>query len=67
MSAKKRFYKSVTTATEDDGVAIHLDGRAVKTPAGSAVRLPTPALAGAVAAEWDDARFLAEILVRAQS
>ncbi|MEC8673233.1 MAG: ATP12 family protein [Pseudomonadota bacterium] len=53
MSAKKRFYKSVTTATEDDGVAIHLDGRAVKTPAGSAVRLPTPALAGAVAAEWD--------------
>ena len=39
MSAKKRFYKSVTTAGEGDGVAIHLDGRAVKTPAGSAVRL----------------------------
>ncbi|MCH2564149.1 MAG: ATP12 family chaperone protein, partial [SAR116 cluster bacterium] len=53
MSAKKRFYKSVTTAGEGDGVAIHLDGRAVKTPAGSAVRLPTSALAAAVAAEWD--------------
>ncbi len=53
MSAKKRFYKSVTTAGEGDGVAIHLDGRAVKTPAGSEVRLPTSALAEAVAAEWD--------------
>ena len=53
MSAKKRFYKSVTTAGEGDGVAIHLDGRAVKTPAGSAVRLPTSALAAAVAVEWD--------------
>ena len=53
MSAKKRFYKSVTTDGQGDGVAIHLDGRAVKTPAGSAVRLPTSALAAAVAAEWD--------------
>ena len=53
MSAKKRIYKSVTTAGEGDGVAIHLDGRAVKTPAGSAVRLPTSALAAAVAREWD--------------
>ena len=53
MSAKKRFYKSVTTAGEGDGVAIRLDGRAVKTPAESALRLPTSALAAAVAAEWD--------------
>ena len=48
MSAKKRFYKSVTTAGEGDGVAIRLDGRAVKTPGESAVRLPTSALAAAV-------------------
>ncbi len=53
MSAKKRFYKSVTTAGGVDGVAIHLDGVAVKTPAGSMVRLPTSALTAAVAAEWD--------------
>ena len=53
MSAKKRFYKSVTTAGGGDGVAIHLDGHAVKTPAGNTVRLPTSALAATVAAEWD--------------
>ena len=51
MSAKKRFYKSVTTAGHGGGIAIHLDGRVVKTPAGSAVRLPTSALAAAIAGE----------------
>ena len=44
----KRFYKEVTVA---DG-AILLDGKPVKTPARAELRLPTPALAEAVAAEW---------------
>lgn len=45
----KRFYKAVTIA---DG-AILLDGRPVRTPARAKLVLPSPALAEAVAAEWD--------------
>jgi chaperone required for assembly of F1-ATPase len=44
----KRFYKEVSVA---DG-AILLDGKPVKTPARAALTLPTPTLAGTVAAEW---------------
>lgn len=49
MTARKRFYKDVTV-TEDLGIA--LDGRTVKTPMKAPLRLPTRALADAVAAEW---------------
>jgi chaperone required for assembly of F1-ATPase len=49
----KRFYKTVSTEVADGGHAIRLDGRAVKTPARADLVLPTPALACAVAAEWD--------------
>jgi len=49
MTARKRFYKDVTV-TEDLGIA--LDGRQVKTPMKAPLRLPTRALAEAVAAEW---------------
>jgi chaperone required for assembly of F1-ATPase len=45
----RRFYKEVAVA---DGGAILLDGKPVKTPARADLILPTPALAGAVAAEW---------------
>ncbi len=51
MTTRKRFYKHVTV-TEDLGIA--LDGRAVKTPMKAPLRLPTRALAEAVAAEWAD-------------
>ncbi len=44
----KRFWKEVAVA---DG-AILLDGRAVRTPARAPLRLPTDALADAVAEEW---------------
>ena len=44
----KRFYREVRT---DDG-AILLDDRPVRTPAREKLRLPTVALAEAVAAEW---------------
>lgn len=46
----KRFYKAVTV-TEQLGIA--LDGRAVKTPLKVPLVLPSPALAEAVAVEWE--------------
>ena len=45
----KRFYKSVSV---DDGNAILLDGRTLKTPRGGALDLPTRSLAEAIAEEW---------------
>ena len=50
MAAKKRFYKSVLLA--DDGLSIQLDGRNLRSPAGSLLRLPTMSLASAIADEW---------------
>lgn len=49
----KRFYKKAEAAKTDDGLAIHLDGRPVKTPSKATLLLPNQALAEAVAAEWD--------------
>lgn len=49
MTTRRRFYKDVTV-TEDLGIA--LDGRPVRTPMKALLRLPTRALAEAVAAEW---------------
>lgn len=48
----KRFYKTVATVPADNGHAITLDTRPVKTPKRAALLLPTSALAHAVAAEW---------------
>ena len=53
MSAKKRFYKTVSLAEESGGLAVTLDGRVVKTPAGTAALLPSHRLADAVAGELD--------------
>ena len=44
----KRFWKDV--AVVEDG--IRLDGRPVRTPARAELKLPTAALAEAVAGEW---------------
>ena len=52
-AAAKRFWKDTAITADDDGYAIMLDGRAVKTPNGSAFRAPTSALADAICAEWD--------------
>ena len=49
----KRFWKAATTAPEEGGFAVLLDGRRVKTPAKQTLILPTEALAALVAAEWD--------------
>jgi chaperone required for assembly of F1-ATPase len=48
--SRRRFYKTVSV-TDDFGIA--LDGRPVKTPMKSLLRLPSLALAEAVAAEWE--------------
>lgn len=48
----KRFYKEVTVAKSDRGFAIHLDGRALKTPRRAALELPAQQLAEAIAEEW---------------
>lgn len=47
---KKRFY---TSATAGEGGAILLDGRPIRTPARNLLQAPTPALAQAIAAEWE--------------
>lgn len=49
----KRFYKHAAAAPADGGFAVELDGRAVKTPAGNPLVLPTQDLAQAIAREWD--------------
>lgn len=49
----KRFWKEVAVLSEEDGFAIHLDGRPVKSPGKRALLLPNAALAEAVAAEWE--------------
>ena len=46
----RRFYKTVSV-TGDLGIA--LDGQLVKTPGKVPLHLPLPALAQAVAAEWE--------------
>ncbi len=49
----KRFYKQAGIAETENGFAIQLDGRTVKTPAGNKLSMPSKRLAEAVAAEWD--------------
>ncbi|MEM9180859.1 MAG: ATP12 family chaperone protein, partial [Pseudomonadota bacterium] len=49
----KRFYKRASVAEEGQGFAILLDGRPIKTPAKTALCVPTHGLADAIAAEWD--------------
>ncbi|MBI4724268.1 MAG: ATPase [Rhodomicrobium sp.] len=49
----KRFYKVAGSAEHSDGFGVQLDGRPIKTPAGSLLVVPTRALADAIAAEWN--------------
>ncbi|MFS4581154.1 ATP12 family chaperone protein [Phaeobacter sp. C3_T13_0] len=50
---QKRFWKAVTVAETDDGFAVELDGRGVKTPAKAPLAVPSRQMAEAIAAEWD--------------
>lgn len=51
--APKRFWKEAQAVAVDGGFAVHLDGRAVKTPAKVALVVPTQRFACRIAAEWD--------------
>ncbi len=48
----KRFWTSASVETASEGYSVHLDGRPVKTPAKSALVVPTRALARQIADEW---------------
>jgi chaperone required for assembly of F1-ATPase len=52
-AVKRRFYTSVGLASDQDGFAIELDGRPVKTPARRPLAVPTRPLGEAIAAEWE--------------
>lgn len=49
---RKRFWKEAEVIQAEDGFAIRLDGREVKTPAKASLVMPTQNMAEAVAAEW---------------
>jgi len=48
----KRFYAQVEISQAEDGWAVMLDGRVVRTPGGKRLQLPTEALAHLIADEW---------------
>jgi chaperone required for assembly of F1-ATPase len=48
MSAKKRFYKDVQVNVADGGFAVELDGRGVRSPAGTQAIVPVRGLADAM-------------------
>ena len=49
----KRFWKEAAAAPVDGGFEITLDGKPLKTPARTALIVPTRALVDAIAAEWN--------------
>lgn len=48
----KRFWTVAEVAATEDGYAVHLDGRGLRTPAKALLALPTRPLAEAIASEW---------------
>ncbi len=53
---RRRFYDRAATAAVAEGYAVRLDDKPVRTPARRVLAAPTPALAEAIAAEWDAQR-----------
>lgn len=50
--APKRFWTAATAEPAEGGFTVRLDGRGVRTPAKTPLRVPTLAMAEAIAAEW---------------
>ncbi len=50
----KRFYERAEAAVLEGGHHILLDGRPLRTPGGNPLRLPSAALAAAIAGEWGE-------------
>ena len=55
---RRRFFERA--AVGEDGLAVVLDGKPVRTPARNALAAPTRPLADALAAEWDAQRDVIE-------
>ncbi len=51
----KRFWKTAQAVRDDDAWRVELDGKPLRTPARAPLVLPTEALAGAIAEEWNAA------------
>ena len=49
----KRFWDQATVVVEEEGYSVRLDGRPVRLPGGAPLRVGTPTMAEAVAAEWN--------------
>ena len=49
----KRFWSAVSVCEVDGGYGVMLDARRVMTPGKIPLTLPSRAMAGAIAAEWD--------------
>jgi chaperone required for assembly of F1-ATPase len=49
----KRFWKSAAAVERDGGWGVELDGKPLRTPARVELKVPTQALADAIAAEWN--------------
>ncbi len=49
---RKRFYETASAAPQNDGFAVLLDGRPVRTPARRTLEAPARAIAEAIVAEW---------------
>lgn len=52
-NTKRKFWKETSVSQGEDGFAVLLDGRGLKTPAKTPVVVPTETIAQAIAAEWD--------------
>ncbi|MCC5970810.1 MAG: ATPase [Pararhodobacter sp.] len=50
--ARKRFWKAAEVCEVENGFTVHLDGRNIKTPGKVPLVVPTAALAGLIADEW---------------
>jgi chaperone required for assembly of F1-ATPase len=55
-ASRRRFYANAGTAPVTEGYAVRLDDKPVLTPARRVLAAPAPALAAAIAAEWDSQR-----------
>ena len=59
-ASRPRFYAKAAIAPVTEGHGVQLDGKPVRTPARRVLAAPNPALAEAVAAEWEAQRDLIE-------
>jgi chaperone required for assembly of F1-ATPase len=53
---RQRFYRRAETSHMEDGFAVLLDGKPIRTPGRRALAAPTQPLAEAIAAEWEAQR-----------